>query len=211
MRDIALVPQRDVLVRRQRVGAHDARQAREVLAQDRVALVRHRGRALLPLAERLLRLAHLGALQMADLYRKLLERRGDAREHAEEMRVTIALNDLRRDRSRLQVHAPADVALDRGRYVRERPDRAGDLAHANLIDGTGKALQLAIEFGVEVRELQSERDRLGVDAVRAADHRRVLVLLGLFLERLEQAFEPRNDELARIDELRREGRVQQVR
>src|SRR5579875_1890007 len=54
VRDVALVPQRDVLERRLRVAAQYAREARDLLALDRVALVRHRRGALLARAERLL-------------------------------------------------------------------------------------------------------------------------------------------------------------
>ena len=47
MGDVALVPQRDILQRRGDVAAHHAREAGQVLGQHRVALVRHRRRALL--------------------------------------------------------------------------------------------------------------------------------------------------------------------
>ena len=53
--------------RRLSVGAHDPRQAADLLAGHRIALVRHGGGALLLLAEELLGLPHLGTLQMADL------------------------------------------------------------------------------------------------------------------------------------------------
>ena len=67
---------------RQRVAAHQPREAGHVLDQDRVALVRHRRRALLAAAERLLRLADLGALQVADLERDALAGPGQDRERA---------------------------------------------------------------------------------------------------------------------------------
>jgi len=41
----------DVLHRRQRIGAHHARESRKIFRQHRVALVRHRRRALLALGE----------------------------------------------------------------------------------------------------------------------------------------------------------------
>ena len=66
--------------------AYDAQQAREpaqVLGQDRVLLVRHRRRALLPLAERLRRLADLGALPVADGERQPLDRGAEARQRHE--------------------------------------------------------------------------------------------------------------------------------
>ena len=75
VRDVALVPERDVLERRLAVAANQAREADNLLAADRIALVRHRRRALLALGERLLDLADLGLLQAADLERELLERR----------------------------------------------------------------------------------------------------------------------------------------
>ena len=57
------------------LAAQQPGQPDDLLAADRVALVRHRRRPLLPLGERLLDLADLGLLQAADLERELLERR----------------------------------------------------------------------------------------------------------------------------------------
>ena len=50
VRDVALVPQRHVLEARLRVAAQQPGEAGDALARDRVALVRHRAGALLPLA-----------------------------------------------------------------------------------------------------------------------------------------------------------------
>ena len=71
--------------------------ARDLLALDRVALVRHRRGALLPGAERLLDLAHLGALQVADLGREALEAGAGERDRAEQLGVAVARHDLRGD------------------------------------------------------------------------------------------------------------------
>ena len=113
VRDVPLVPQRDVLERRHGVGAHQPRQAGDLLAADRVALVRHRRRALLPLAERLFDFTDLGLLQAADLERELLERRGGDRQRGHQLGVAVALDDLRRHRRRLQAEPLADPRLDR--------------------------------------------------------------------------------------------------
>ena len=56
-------------------------------------------------------------------------------------------------------------------------------------------LLAACEFRVGLRELQSERHRLGMDAVRAADGRRHLVLEGTALERLEQLLDIGNQDV----------------
>ena len=97
VRDVALVPERDVLERGAGVGAQQARDAAQVLGQDRVLLVRHRRRALLPLAERLRRLAHLGALPVADGDRQPLDGGAQPRQRQEVGGVPVARHDLRRD------------------------------------------------------------------------------------------------------------------
>src|SRR6266542_308743 len=105
MRDVALVPERDVLERRHRVRANQPGESRDLLAADRVALMWHRGRAFLSLAERLLDFADLGLLQAANLERELLERRAGDRERRHQLGVAIALDDLRRHGRRLKAEA----------------------------------------------------------------------------------------------------------
>ena len=65
---------------------------------DRVALVGHRARALLAGAERLLDLAHLGALEVADLGGEALEPGAGERDRRQHLGVAVARDDLRRDR-----------------------------------------------------------------------------------------------------------------
>ena len=98
VRDVALVPERDVLEADDRRRAHDAREAADPLGDLRVALVRHRRRALHPGGERLLDLAHLGAREVPDLRREAVERRRDERERREQLGVPVARDHLRRDR-----------------------------------------------------------------------------------------------------------------
>ena len=64
--------------------AHHAGEAGEIFGQHRIALVRHRRRALLAFGEELLGFQHLGALQMTDLGRQPLDRRGDDGERSED-------------------------------------------------------------------------------------------------------------------------------
>ena len=72
--DVPLVPQRLVLERRQGVAAEEPGEAGDPLGQDRVALVGHRAAALLAGLERLLDLADLRVLEVADLGREPLQR-----------------------------------------------------------------------------------------------------------------------------------------
>ena len=93
-----------------------------------------------------------------------------------ELRVPIALNDLRGKRRRLQAELLADRSLDRRIEVRVRADRAAQLADAHARRRLLEPFQGAAEFVIHQRQLQSEGDRLGMDAVAAADHRRHLEL-----------------------------------
>ena len=212
VRDVALVPERDVLERRVAVAAKQPREADDLLAADRIALVRHRRRALLPLGERLLDLADLGLLQAADLERELLERRAGDGQRRQQLGVPIALNHLRRDRRRLEPEPPADVGFDRRRQVRERADRARQLADADdrLARARTRSTSRA-ELRVPERQLQAERHRLGVHAVRAADHRRAAMLERAIADRLGQRVEILQDDVARLAHLQRLRGVDDVR
>ena len=97
VRDVALVPERDILERGHDVASEHPREPGEVLAEDRVALVRHRRRALLPFGEKLLCLADLVSLPMANVRREPLDARADHRERRKERRVPIARDDLGRN------------------------------------------------------------------------------------------------------------------
>ena len=92
--DVALVPQRDVLVPRLRVSAQDAGQPGQPLGEDRVALVRHRGGALLAGSERLFDLADLGALEVADLGCESLQAGARQGDRAEQLGVAITRHHL---------------------------------------------------------------------------------------------------------------------
>ena len=117
------------------------REAAQLLRLDRVALVRHRARTLLlALAERLFRLAHLGALQMADLERERLDARSDRRARVQHLGVTVAREHLGRGH-RLQPEVLAHVALDRRIDVRVRADRARELADRDRAPGPAPAVR----------------------------------------------------------------------
>ena len=171
--DVALVPERLVLERGLGVAAQQAGQAGDPLGQDRVALVGHRAGALLAGLERLLELADLGVLEVADLGRDALQRAAQDGDRREQGRVAVALDDLGADRVDVQAQVGQDLRLDVRAEVAVRPDRAGDLARADLVDGGGQAGPPAVDLERPAGELEAHRGRLGVDRVGAAHHRRV--------------------------------------
>ena len=80
VRDVALVPERDVFEADRGRGAHDTREPADPFCYDRVPLVRHGRRAFLALGEGLLHLADLGAGEVSDLCGEALEGRRAERE-----------------------------------------------------------------------------------------------------------------------------------
>ncbi len=132
VRDVALVPERDVLQRRRHHAAHQPGKAGEVLAQHRVALVRHGRRALLARREELLGFQHFGALQVADLGGEPLDRGGDDAQRRKEHRVAVARDHLRRDRLDGEAQLLGDMGLDARVDIGEGADGAGDRAGRDL-------------------------------------------------------------------------------
>ncbi len=185
MRDVALVPERDVLQSDDGRRPHDARQTADALGDDRVSLVRHRRRSLLAAAEGLLDLPDLGSREMSDLGGEALQRRGCHGQRSQQLGVTVPLDDLRRRLRRLQPEAIARDALDLGIGRRVGADDPGELADAKPFDGGGKTFPPAIELEGPHGELEPERGRLGVHAVCSPDRQRLAMTLGLRNHRRE--------------------------
>ena len=209
--DVPLVPERYVLEADRRPGADDAGEAADALGDDRVALVRHRGRALLALAERLHHLGDLGPREVAYLERELLERGGGDRKRGQEFCVAVSLEDLRRGGSRVEPQPFAGDSLDLrvGRGV--GPDGAGELADPHPLQRVLKAVAVAVELERPDGELEAEGRRLRVHAVRAADLERLAVLLRQRHDRREGALDPGEDQRAGVADLERQGGVDDVR
>ena len=211
MRDIALVPQGVVLEGCARVGADEPRKADDLFAPNRVAFVRHRRGALLSFGERLLDLADFSLLEPPNLQCELFEGRGRDRERCEKLGVTVPLDHLRCDGGRLETERSADIGLDRRRQVRERADGPRELAHRHGVARAVNAPHTPRELRVPQRQLQPERHRLGMDAVRPPDHGRVPVLLGAGPNRPLEAAETAQDQVAGVPHLQRLRCVDDVR
>ena len=178
MGDVALVPEGDVLEADERARPHDAREPADPLGDDGIPLVRHRRRALLAAAERLLYLADLGAGEVPDLEREGVERGRDDRERREELGVAVALEDLRRGGRGLEAEPLAREPLELGIGRGVRADGARELPDAHPLERPRDPLAAARQLERPADELEPERRRLGMDAVRAADLQRLAVLLG---------------------------------
>ena len=177
---------------------------------DRVALVRHRRRALLALAERLLDLADLGALQVADLGREPLQPGAGQRDLGEQLGMPVAGDDLGRgvlDREAEPLH---HRGLD-GRGQRGvGTDGAGELAVGGAGERPAQALDVPVRLEGEAGEAQPEARRLGVDPVRAADADRVPLLERPIDERVAVGDRAGDEDLPGGADLRRQRGVENV-
>ena len=208
--DVALVPERLVLERGVGVAAQQPGQPGDPLGQDRVALVGHRRRALLAGLERLLELADLGVLEVADLGREALQRAADDRDRRQQRRVPVALDDLGADRVGVEPEGGEHLRLDVGAEVAVRPDRPGDLAGPDLVDGGRQPDPAALELERPAGELEPERRRLGVDRVGPAHHHGVGLGAGAGDEHGEQPVAVEQQPLAGRAELEREPGIDDV-
>ena len=212
VRDVALVPERHVLEAGLRVAAQEPRDTGDPLAYDRVPLVRHRGRALLGARpERLLQLAHLGALQMADLGGEALEAGPCKRDRAQQLGVPVARHDLGRDVLLRQAKPPQHGGLDLRPVCRVGAHGAREGANRHPLHGVLQPAQVPVGLEREPGELEAECRGLGVDAVRASHAERVHVLTGAAHQRVAVVARSGHDHEAGLGELQRQGRVEHVR
>ena len=103
----------------------------------------------------------------------------------------------------MRLHARIDIG--------EGADRAGDCAGGDFGARGQQAGAAAVELGIGFRHLQAEGHRLGVDAMRAADADRVLVLMGAALEGGQQRVDVGQQQVGGAGELHVEAGVQDVR
>jgi hypothetical protein len=163
MRNVTLVPERHVLECRRYRAPHHAGEAGQILAEHRIALVRHRRTALLAGREILLDFEDLGALEVANLDCQPLDRRGDDAKRRKERGVAVARDDLGRNRLGRQAEFASDMGLDFGRDVGERADRARNRAGRDFIARRDQPLAVARRLGIALRELEAEAVGSGVD------------------------------------------------
>src|SRR6185503_16596325 len=152
MRNISFVPERNVLQAHQAVGSDDASHTTNSFRDDRIAFVGHCARSLLSLCESFLSFTHLCALPMPDVEGKLIERRSYDCQGAEVLSVTIALNDLCRDRCYFESQTFTNAFFDDWIQMSETADRATDLANGNRFARAHQALAIAKHFAVPKRE-----------------------------------------------------------
>ncbi len=198
VRDIALVPKRDVFHRRHHGHAHKARQAGQVFGQHRVALVRHGGRALLALREELFGFQHLGALHVADFGR-------DVFDADEAITPSVAKNIAWRSRGITWVLIGSGVrpslsqtcASTAGSMLANVPTAPEMAPVAISCAGSLQTRKAAVHFGVEAGKGQTHCDGFGVNAVAAPDADVHLVLDRAGLQRGQQGLPYRRSEYQR--------------
>src|SRR3954462_15833629 len=101
--------------------------------------------------------------------------------------MTIALDNLRRNICRFESKALANSALDLRIKMGVGANRSAEFSHPNPFLCLRQPLFGAPEFVKHQGELQSKRDRLGVNAMAAPDHGSHLEALRLGRDHLPQS------------------------
>ena len=149
-------------------------------------------------------------LEVADLGRDALQGPAQDRDRGQQRRVPVALDDLRAHGVGVEAELGEDLGLDVGVEVAVRPDRPGDLARADLVDGRGEPRAASVDLERPAGQLQPERRGLGVHGVGAAHHRRVGLGAGARDEHGQEPVAVAEEPLAGRAELERETRVDDV-
>ena len=136
MRDVALVPQRNAFEHRHDLCADNPSQPADPLAQDRVALVRHRTGSFLTRTKGLFQLAHLSALAVPNLERDRFTHGGNNRQRGHPLTDAVPDDDLGGDIGRPQPELARHVLLDRGIDVAVTADGSGDLGNCDGVART---------------------------------------------------------------------------
>src|SRR6267143_5717497 len=127
------------------------------------------------------------------------------------MRMTIALNDLRGGRRRLQVQLAHHFLLSIRRKMRESADRAGELSYAHGFDCFLESSLLASNFVVEQRQLQSKCRWFRMNPVSPADDHGGLEFMRAFLQNIEQPLNIFENDGGGLSHLKSHGRVEDIR
>ena len=89
-------------------------------------------------------------------------------------------------------------------------DGAGDFPYGNVGARFGEACAVASDFAQPNEEFEAKGDRLGVDAVAAADHQRVLERHRLVGQDVFQRGEPLVHKVRGVDQLQCQAGIQDV-
>jgi len=125
--------------------------------------------------------------------------------------MPVPLNNLRRDRNRRKAELFADILFHKRIHKRKRAHGARDFAAG---DGLARALQaraVAPHLRIPQGQFQAEGDRLGVNAVRPADHQGLFMLQGPSFQNRQQVIQIFQKKVGRLFELHRQRRVQNIR
>ena len=169
----------------------------------------HRRRALLPRREALPHLAHLGALEVAELDGDQFTRSADRGQRPEELGVPVAGDHLRGGHRR-ETQRVADVPFDERIDVGVGADRTAELAHAHGLQRRFQSGSVAACLQRPQRHLGAERGRLGMDAVGAPDDDGVPMVASKLDHLADEAVDTLDHEPQRVAHCPRQRRVDDI-
>ncbi len=125
--------------------------------------------------------------------------------------MAVALHDLIGDGVRREPQLGANVLFHFRPLMCERAHRTGELADGDLPPNVRQPLPVPAGFFVPNGQLEAERNRFTMNAVRPANHHRMLVLQRLPFQDGNQFFKIVEDEIKRLGHLHGQGGVHDIR
>jgi hypothetical protein len=124
--------------------------------------------------------------------------------------MPVALNDLRRRRSSLQLQHRHHFFFDIRREMSKCTDCSRQFSDPHRLRGFFKTSLLSRDLIVKERELQAERRGLGVNTVSPSDDDCVFEFVRPFLQHRQQTIEIFEDNGRCIADLKRHRRVEHI-
>ena len=154
---------------------------------------------------------HFGALEVAQFGTQALDAAAGKGEGGEIMSVAVALDNLGGNGVRFQAEEFTGPAFDIRGEEGVGAHRAGNFGHADIFHRSGETIPMALEFGVEARELEGVGRGFGVNAVGTPHADQPLVREAEFFERVKHQIEIVKQQLARANQQQRARAVHNVR
>ena len=173
--------------------------------------VRHRAGTFLADGEKFFGFEHFGPLEMPELLRPALNGTTDQRQRRRIFRVPVALENLSGNIYRLESELPADICFDLRREMRVSADGTRDFSDRHDFASAFKSRQRPTKLVIHQRHFQTERRRLGVNAMRAPHARCKFKFLRFARDDLPERFYIGDENLHCLHHLVRQRCVADIR
>jgi len=204
------MPQAHIFVSGDHVAADDARKADHIFGTDRIAFVRHSGRAFLAFREEFFHFAGFRFLQSADFGSEAFDACRNQGDCCHVFGMQIARQHLRRDFLRSCAQFSADILLHEWRDVCESPYRPADFSGFNAFCGMLKTFDVAFHFRIHRSQLQAECSGFRMNTMCAAHADSLFVFFGFVADDFQHVLQVFTQDVIGLFQLVTVGRIDHI-